>query len=124
MLGRQRDVGASVRGLVAGDLAGDQRAVVLVAHARIGRGLGRRERLLRVARREGIRQPVLVAVRIGAVADQHLVVDMGGDRIAVRSQRVAREPGGFIDAYHVLALHAVGFELGRRDRGRADDGRA
>src|SRR5688572_17708269 len=35
-VGRQRDIAAGVGGLVAGNLTGDQRALVLVAHVRVG----------------------------------------------------------------------------------------
>ena len=49
-------------------------------------------------------QPGLVAIGIGAIADQHLAVDVGVDRKTVGRNPVMRKAGGLVDSHRLLRL--------------------
>ena len=147
--GGQRDVRGGVRGLVSGHLTNDEVAdigrcaiggaaagdtVVAVAHAGVTRvGIQRRstvEGLLAVLRGLRVRQPGLVAVGIGAVADQHLAVDVRGQREAISLDAVLGELGAVVGSDDGIAaglgtlVTTGGQALQRcgRHSGGADDG--
>ncbi len=103
------------------NLAGDQEVARHVTIDRESREAGRDRAvrragggLLAVLERQGMGEPILIPVRVGGIADQHLVIDVHRRRVAV----VRRIPGISREARRIVGTdHAVA-ERGRTAAGR------